>query len=82
MERKADVVTADELRVLVRRLLETRGAPGASRDEIEQVCNWAIETRTAALMLAMVLDGQLTVDVNINGEVVCGLPEWLKKEEA
>jgi len=63
-------LTDDEATVIVSALLETRGAQGATAEEICRVLSWAQHLRVCEAILHLALEGKLLLDIDERGEVI------------
>jgi hypothetical protein len=71
--KEVGMVTLEETAVLISALLTARGKRGATEAEMQQVYDWAVDTRIDYAMLNLVLGGKAYVDINAEGELVYGL---------
>ncbi len=61
-------ITDQEAAKLIRSFLNSRGERGASEEELEGLVEWANEQRIGALLVDMVLEGEVRIADFADGE--------------
>jgi hypothetical protein len=64
----------EELETLILALARGHGAKGVTQEDIDTMCNWAIEARVAASLLAAALEGRVRLRAE-GGEIRFYSPE-------
>ena len=63
------VLNQDEIRSIMINFLKTRGSPGATAEEVDQVLEWALDAKVQWLLVELVKLGEFGVDVDETGEI-------------
>jgi hypothetical protein len=63
-----DVVSQEEARALITNFMESRGAEGATEEELESVVSWARNIKLGTALLELVLAGEVRITGLRDGE--------------
>jgi len=74
MAEEKGLLTEAEAESLILRYVENIAPEGATEDELEALVKWANDQRIGALMVEMILDGQIVVESIEDGVPLCARP--------